>query len=135
LNTSLTARKFTHNQHLLIMENIVMRYFREIYGYIPAEITHCLGISAEEYLCIETEGQLLFKRLAEQLLFNAHKGFLLKSTEHLSLLLTRNANVNNQKEHQLCAATGPRHLKWDIVSRLPHIENTFTLTPNLLPIC
>jgi hypothetical protein len=71
------------------MENIVMRYFREIYGHILAKITHNIGISA------------------------------------------RNANINNQKEHQLFAATAPRHFKWDIIGRLPHIENIFTLIPNL----
>jgi hypothetical protein len=113
------------------MENIVMRYFREIYGYTLGNRAHSLGISAEEYLCIEIKAHLLFKRLAEQLLFNEHKGFLLKSAEHLALLLTRNANVNNPKGHQLFAATAPRHLKWDIIGFLPHIENTFTLTPNL----
>lgn len=82
------------------MENIVMRYFREIYNLTPAQTAHRLGISADEYLQIETGEQLLSECQAEQLalLFNLHKGFLLESAEQLDLLLARNAIIAIQRE-------------------------------------
>jgi hypothetical protein len=73
------------------MENIVMRYFREIYGYTPVETAHRLGISVDDYLNIETGEQLLSESRAEQLvlLFNLRKGLLLEAAEQLDLLLAR----------------------------------------------
>jgi plasmid maintenance system antidote protein VapI len=82
------------------MENIVMRYFREIYGLTPAETAHRLGISADEYLHIETGEQPLSEAQAEVLaiLFKLHKDFLLESAEQLDLLLARNAIIAIQRE-------------------------------------
>jgi plasmid maintenance system antidote protein VapI len=82
------------------MENIVIRYFREIYGYTPAETAHRLGISVDDYLYIETGEQLLSESQAEQLslLFNLRKDILLEAAEQLDLLLARNAIITIQKE-------------------------------------
>ena len=82
------------------MENIVMRYFRETYGYTPTEIAQNLGISPIEYQQIETGQQLLSESQAEQLalLFNVNKDFLLEAAEQLDLLLARNEIIKIQKE-------------------------------------
>ena len=81
------------------MENIVMRYFREIYGHTPTEIAHLLGIPTTEYQEIETGQQLLSESQAEQLalLFNVNKDFLLEAAEQLDLLLARNEIIKIQK--------------------------------------
>jgi hypothetical protein len=47
------------------MENIVMHYFRQIYGYIPVESAHRLHISVDDYLYIETGEQLLSESQTE----------------------------------------------------------------------
>ena len=77
-----------------------MRYFREIYGYTSTEIAQNLGITADEYLHLETGEQLLSEGQAEQLalLFKVQKDFLLEAAEQLDLLLARNAIIELQKE-------------------------------------
>ena len=78
---------------LLIMENIVMRYFRKFYGHTPTEIAYCVPNSVDEYLQVITNWKLLSDIQAEQLalLFNLKKG-------QLDLLLGRNAIISLQKQ-------------------------------------
>jgi hypothetical protein len=91
------------------MENIVMRYFREIYGYTPVETAHRLNIRVDDYLYIETGEQLLSESQAEQfaLLFNLRKDLLLEAAEQLDLLLARKA-INTKGENRVFMATTTR---------------------------
>ncbi len=81
------------------MENILLRFFRELNEYSPNDIANHLGISKEEYHDIETGNALLKDLQTQQLakLFKIKSDYLKKSAYQLDLLLARNEMIKIQR--------------------------------------
>ncbi len=73
------------------MENILLRFCREIFQHSPESVAACLHISAGEYKSIETGEILLTVKQARQLgkLYNINGDYFYDAALQLDLLLAK----------------------------------------------